>query len=205
MATVTDKGTRIMDGLILRQYHESPNLLQYMHAYVEEMDELFVAIDDVYFGRLLENAVGAQLDVIGEILQQSRNVDLKAIYFGFFGAPLVDGFGTVLDSQQGGIFKSAALSGATITPLDDATYRRVLLCKGNLLNSDVCSIETIYKSVNILLGRVPTRFVLVEPAPMQVRLELSDSDTSHSEELLINYMARYFSPAGITFTTNLII
>jgi len=200
MALITDKGSQIMDGLILRQYQESPNLKQYLHAYVEEMDDLFCAIEDVYFGRFLETATGAQLDVIGEILQQSRNVDLGTIFFGFQGATGADGFGDTEDTQVGGIFKSLEVSGATITPLDDNTYRRVLTCKGALLNSVSNSLEDIYSSITILLNRVPELMILTEPANLQVQLELSTADTRADEELLILYMARYFIPAGITFS-----
>ena len=189
-----------MDGLLLRQYAESPNLIQYLHAYVEEMDDLFCAIEDVYFGRLLETAIGAQLDVIGEILQQSRNIDLGTIYFGFQGATGADGFGTVTDPLQGGVFKSTDQSGATITPLGDDIYRRVLMCKGALLNSDDSSIEDIYRSVNILLGSVPDKMIITEPANLQVQLEMDVTQLRQDQELLILYMARYFIPAGVTFT-----
>jgi len=200
MATITDKGRQIMDGLILRQYHESPNLTQYLHAYVEEMDDLFCAIEDVYFGRLLETAVGTQLDVIGDILQQSRNVDLGTIYFGFDGASPVDGFGSITDPLAGAVFKSANLGGITITPLDDETFRKVLKCKGALLNSDSCSIEEIYSSVNILMGKVPSKAIVTEPANLAVNLEMDIIELRSTDELLIYYMARYFIPAGVTFT-----
>lgn len=200
MASLTDKGSQIMDGLILRQYHESPNLTQYLHAYVEEMDDLFCAIEDVYFGRLLETAIGAQLDIIGEILQQSRNIDLGTVYFGFQGATGADGFGTETDPLLGGLFKSGTQTGTTITPLGDEVYRRVLKCKGALLNSDDSSIEDIYSSVNILFGSVPDKLIITEPANLQVQLEMSATQLRLDQELLILYMAKYFIPAGVTLT-----
>lgn len=200
MASLTDKGSQIMDGLMLVQYQESLILKQYLLAFVEEMDDLFCAIEDVYFGRFLENAVGAQLDIIGDILQQSRNIDLGTIYFGFQGATGADGFGTVTDPLQGGLFKSNDLSGTTITPLDDEVYRRVLKCKGALLNSDDSSIEDIYRSVNILMGAVPDKMIITEPVNLQVQLEMDVTTLRQDQELLILYMARYFIPAGVTFT-----
>jgi len=200
MASLTDKGTQIMDGLILRQYHESPNLIKYLYAYVAEMDDLFCAIEDVYFGRFLETAVGTQLDIIGDILQQSRNIDLGTIYFGFDGASPVDGFGSITDPLAGAVFKSEDLAGVTITPLDDETFRRVLKCKGALLNSDSCSIEGIYSSINILMGKVPSKAIITEPNNLAVNLEMDVAELRSEDELLIYYMARYFIPAGITFT-----
>jgi len=200
MALTTDKGKQIMDGLILRQYHESPRLIQYLHAYVEEMDDLFCAVEAVYFGRFLDTAVGAQLDVIGEILQQSRSVDLGQVYFGFSGATGAQSFGSTTDPLAGGFFKSLNQGSGTITPLDDEVYRRVLKCKGSLLNSDTDSLENIYYSINILMGKVPIKMLLTEPANLQVQLEMAASTLRASDELLIYYMAQYFIPAGVTFT-----
>jgi len=200
MASLTDKGTQIMDGLLLRQYHESPNLKQYLHAYVEEMDDLFCAVEDVYFGRFLETAIGAQLDVIGEILQQSRNIDLGQVYFGFIGATGAQSFGTLTDPLEGGFFKSANQGTGTITPLDDGVYRKVLQCKGALLNSDTASLGDIYNAVTILMGKVPSKMILSEPADLQVQLEMDVATLRSSDELLLLYMSQYFIPAGVTFT-----
>lgn len=199
MAT-TDKGQQIMLGLLLSQYQESVKLQEYFMAFIGEMDYLFETIEDVYLGRLIEDAIGAQLDIIGEILQQSRNVDLGTIYFGFQGATAADGFGDINDPTVGGIFKDLYQTGATITPLDDATYKRVLLCKANLLNRETSSIEDIYEAVYILLDRVPKGIVLTSPANLQVQLGLSNLEIRPEEELLLLYMARYFIPSGITFT-----
>jgi len=200
MASITDKGTQIMDGLMLRQYHESPNMTQYLHAYVEEMDDLFCAIEDVYFGRFLETAIGAQLDVICVILQQSRNIDLGSVYFGFQGATGATSFGSTTDPLVGGTFKSLNQGSALITPLSDEVYRKVLTCKGALLNSDTSSIEDIYHSVTILIGRVPTKMIITEPANLQVQLELDVATIRDEDELLLLFMARYFIPTGVTFT-----
>lgn len=204
MATVTDKGTQIMDEMLLSQYADSTNLRQYLLAYFEEMDELFAAIEDVYNGRFLENAVGAQLDVIGEILQQSRNINLGTKYFGFLGAPLAEGFGTVSDPTTGGTFKSVSDVGGTVIPLGDAVYRRVLYTKAYLLNKRDTSIETIYHAVCTLLGTVPRGLVISEPANMQVDITASSLDVTLEQELLINLMSKYFLGAGITLTINLV-
>ncbi|MCK5017063.1 MAG: DUF2612 domain-containing protein, partial [Candidatus Peribacteraceae bacterium] len=120
---VTDKGEQILDNLMLSQYKESPLLKQYIMAYVGEMDYLFQNIEEVYLGRLLDNAIGEQLDIIGVILGQTRNIDISTVYFGFQGEPVVDGFGAISDPQVGGVFKSLEQGSFTVDPLNDATYR----------------------------------------------------------------------------------
>ena len=204
-----NKGEQVMDGLLLSQYSNSPLLRQYLMAYVGEMDELFYNLEEVYYGRFLETAVGVQLDVIGIILQQDRNIDIQSIYFAFKAVigttlPATDGFGTIADTSEGGIFKSLYNLGASVEPLTDDAYRRVLQCKANLLNKDNITIEDIYEAVYIILGRVPASIEVAEPANLEVEVNLLSSDTRNDEYLLLLYMAKYFSPAAMTFSINLI-
>jgi len=178
-------------------------------AYVGEMDELFYNLEEVYYGRFLETAVGVQLDVIGIILQQDRNIDIQSIYFAFKAAvgttlPATGGFGTIADTSEGGIFKSLYNLGASVEPLTDDAYRRVLQCKANLLNKDNITIEDIYEAVYIILGRVPASIEVAEPANLEVEVNLLSSDTRNDEYLLLLYMSKYFSPAAMTFSINLI-
>lgn len=199
--TTLDKGEQIMNGLLLSQYQESPNLKEYYMAFISEMDYLFQSIEEVYHGRLLENAVGAQLDVIGEILQQSRSLEMGAAYFGFQGALGAESFGEVSSPTTGGVLKSVYQGNNAVEPVNDVIYRRVLTCKGMLLNSESVDLEIIYKAVTILLNRTLSKFIVTEPANMQVQLEVGVSEVSTEDNLLILYMARYFIPAGVTFTT----
>lgn len=199
-----DKGTQIMDGLLLSQYKDSPNLRAYLLAYVEEMDLLFQSIEEVHFGRMLEHAVGAQLNIIGEILDQSRNVILPSIYFGFAGATF-DGMADEATPTVGGIFLSEDQSGLSATPLSDNEYRRVLTCKGSILSSNDLSIETMYSAFITLIGFVPDTIEISVVAPKKLLLTLSLSDITARERQLIHYMAeRYLVPEATTFNTTLI-
>ena len=81
--TVSNKGTEIFDRLRLLQYENSPNLKEYINAYVAEMDILFEEIEKVYQGRFIENAMGRQLDIIGIILDEPRGINLPTQFFGF--------------------------------------------------------------------------------------------------------------------------
>lgn len=204
MAIITNKGEQIMEGLLLNQYQNSPNLKEFMMAFIGEMDDLFEQLDTVYLGRLINDAAGAQLDVIGRILQQSRSVILPQIWFGFVGAPNAEGFADEATPADGGVFKSEDSSGYEVTPLIDSVYRRVLLARAEVLNSDTCSVDSAYKVVSIILGRVPATFKFTDLGSRAVELELSDAHTTDDERVLIIYMAKHFIPVGVTFTINLI-
>jgi len=57
----------------IEQFKNKPKFrLLFLKGFLEEIQELENAIDSVYFGRFLENAVGVQLDKIGRRLQEER-------------------------------------------------------------------------------------------------------------------------------------
>jgi len=203
--SLTDKGTQIMDGLLLSQYADSPLLRQYLLAYINEMDWLFQSIEEVHYGRMLEHAVGAQLDIIGEILNQSRSVVLPSINFGFVGAPGVDKMADEATPVDGGVFLSEDQSGLSVTPLSDHEYRRVLKCKGYILNKQDLSIETMYGALATFLDYIPVTFEITTVSNQDLLLTLSAADLGARDRLLIHYLAdKYIVPAGTTFNSTTI-
>ena len=197
---VVDKGQQIMDKMMLNQYQNSPNLREYYMAYIAEMDYLFETIETVYLGRFIEYAQGRQLDIIGIILQQSRAVELSSFFFGFDGAFGATKMADESTPNDGGIFKSEDNAGFEVTPLDDATYKRLLIAKTHSMNSDTADINLAYKVISTLLGRVPAHFEINTIATKHVDLELATSEVTNTEITLIDYATKYFVPSGVTFT-----
>jgi len=201
MAT-KDKGEKILDGMLLDDYNNSPLLKQYFMAFFTEMDYLFEQTEEVYVGRFLETAIGAQLDVLGKILQQPRSVVLPRIFFGFQGATgLIGGMADVATPSIGGEFLNADNSGYTTTPLDDTKYRRVLKVIAEVSNKQSCNISLVYKCLYILLNRVPAT-ILLSQSGRSVTLDLDINETTNEEAILISYMSKYFIPNGISFFIN---
>jgi hypothetical protein len=157
----TSKGTDIMDQLMLSQYANSPNLREFLLAYVEEMDTLFTQLDEVYLGRFLEYAEGSQLDVIGLILDQARSVALPSTYFGMAGATGADSFSDEASPFEGGFFKSEGDDDYVNTPLSDEVYRRLLFAKAYANIRPNTSLDSSYELITALLGRVPTKMHLL--------------------------------------------
>ena len=204
---ITDKGTQIMERLLLRQYASSPNLKAYFSAFIEELDLLFKATEDVYFGRFLEFAEGRQLDIIGKILQQPRAVTLDGEFFGFdpdqTALPMSDENDNPL---LGGLFKDANSLGFSILPLEDTQYRRLLYVVAEASNRDYCSIEFAYHLIFIVLGYRPASNDLVIEdsdsltttpiAENTVRLYMKPSIFSVAEIQLVAYISKFFVPTG---------
>lgn len=154
----TSKGTEILEGMLLSQYNNSPNLKEYYMAFIAELDLLFEQVSEVYYGRFLEVAVGEQLDVIGIILQQTRSVILPTAWFGFQGALLAEGMADEVTPALGGIFKDENEGEGEVTILSDFMYRRMLTAKAAVLNRDSIDISLAYFVISTLLGRVPSTF-----------------------------------------------
>lgn len=162
---VENKGTELMECLLLQQYHNSPNLKEYLMCFLEEFNILFSELQKVDLGRQLECAEGAQLDIIGDILGRTRNITVTKEFFGFINAPLAQSFGDLGDASIGGFFKSSEESGANVLPIDDSLYRNLLKARAYLIGSNnramssglytpnisVITPEELYKSLNLLL------------------------------------------------------
>lgn len=203
---ITDKGTQLMEGLLLNQYANSPNLKEYISAYVSEMDLLFEQIESVYLGRFIENAVGTQLDIIGIILNENRNVPLPTQFFGFndenllpSGTANVYRLADEATPSEGGVFKDEGQSGTSNFPLSDIKFRKLLLAKAWLLTHDTINVNDVYHAAAILIGRVPSQFEISIDGPRLVTLNLSSSDTGVVDDALITYFGRYLFPLGTTF------
>lgn len=203
----TTKGTDIMNQMLLQQYQNSPLLKQYISAYVEEMDLLFEETEKVYLGRFLQYAEGTQLDIIGYILGEERNISLPTLFFGFQDGtnstrpPNVEdpSFADENAPAVGGVFRSEGQSGSENYALSDNEFRRLLSAKAIISTSDVCSINQAYYAITILLGRVPLvmRFLPLTTA-RNVELELDVNDTTAADEALILYFSKYIIPLGTT-------
>lgn len=108
------------------QFKSSPKLEALVKSLYEPLDELHAAYHDLLNKRWIDNAVGEQLDGIGEIVCMPRpRVDVSQIpFFGYMDQTNTDTFGKAVfvDSAAG---KSALQS----MLLPDSEYRKLLIWK----------------------------------------------------------------------------
>lgn len=107
------------------QFGNSPRLESVVRALYAPMNMSQEALRQLLEERWLDTAVGAQLDGIGEIVGQSREIDDTVFvpFFGFVGQPNIMGFGQARLRRQ----EEPAVGGST--RLLDAEYRKVLYWK----------------------------------------------------------------------------
>ena len=196
------RGTDTMNAMLLSQYISSTNVKEYLRAYVAEMDWLFESIYDVYQGRFLETAIGAQLDVIGVILQQSRSISIPNDYFGFDGAVGANSFGTVTDSTIGGVFKSIYNLGYTVAPLDDVAYRKLLKARAWAINEKVFNEDVVYKIVSEVLDD-DAIVMSITNVGYEVSLELDGAINTQTIDLL-RVVSSWYIPLGFKLTITVV-
>lgn len=107
------------------QFANSPRLESLVRALYQPMQMSQDAVRQLLDERWLDTAVGAQLDGIGQIVGQSREIDDTVFvpFFGFVGQPNILGFGEARLRRQ----NEPAVGGST--RLLDAEYRKVLYWK----------------------------------------------------------------------------
>lgn len=109
----------------LAQYGESPKLESVVRALYAPAQAMQDALRQLYDERWLDTATGAQLDGIGQIVGQTRDIPdtVSVIFFGFSNQTGIGGFGAARMRRQ-----EEETAGGT-TRLLDAEYRKVLYWK----------------------------------------------------------------------------
>ena len=150
--------------LIISQYQASPNFLAYVDAYMKEVAVLTNALIDTYMYRYLSNAYGNMLDVVAEIVGVKRYIPGASPLglFGFYYEPQSLGHDTLTDlNAVGG--KLYGLGEDTVGDLyltDEELYRYI---KARILvNTQIPTIENLYKFTDFLYGRVSPLWELQE-------------------------------------------
>lgn len=190
----------MMTSLLISQYQNSPILIEYISAFIAEIDTVMTEVQRVHYGQLLANASGEQLDVIGRILDQTRNMNLPKEFFGFVGAVDVKKMADEATPADGGVFKSESESGFDLVPLSDSEYRRALLAKAFVLNVDVFDVNTIFKVIHIILGRVPSTMYFEEVDADNWVLHLSSTNFSTTDIAILRELKSTYIPMTVTYT-----
>ena len=177
------------------QFRESPNLIGYIRALLQEGEDLEQVFQDILCSRSLDAAEGAQLDVIGEIVGRDRTFEETVAnpFFGFDGVIGAGEFGTIGNAGQGEIFRSASDIEFQTQILDDDSYR-VLLKAKILKNKTKTSINDIIEIA--LIGINATGVTISEgDARFTVTYNSAITDTEKLILTRTDYMAK---PAAVS-------
>lgn len=174
-------------GRVTEQFKSADILDRYLQLLIAQQQELQQVFKDLLQKRSIDEATGAQLDIIGEIVGQPReliSVDLYT-FFGFQGAPNADSFGELGNSTIGGIFYNLGTPLGGNVLLDDATYR--LFIKAKILkNNTRCTPEEFLQFINTMFGTTQTAIV---EGPEAEFLVFIGRPLSNFEQNLLTYVS----------------
>jgi hypothetical protein len=118
-------------ALITSEHNQKPKFMAMVQAVTGSIGDVNAGIQAIQPAFDLDNAVGAQQDVIGEWVGQSRVIPgvLTIGFFGFLDDASASPFGELADPSIGGRFYELGESFESTTVLGDADYLTVLKAK----------------------------------------------------------------------------
>lgn len=117
-------------GRVTEQFKDKPNFENLLKVWLEGYQEIQDTLLDISKINDIEESSGAQLDNIGEIIGQPRElVDIAASgFFGFQSDPAAQPFGSVANNQ-GGLYYSLGDPDSGVISLSDGLYSVFLQSK----------------------------------------------------------------------------
>lgn len=186
--------------LLLMQYRNSPNFIAYLKCYAAEMQEVYSTFQQCLTDRYYDVAVGAQLDVIGEIVGASRTLSgiVIAGNFGYLYNPESLGMGKEDDPTVGGPLRSIEDDVVQDVELTDRLFHnwidaRILKCK------TACNIEDTVTFFKLLLDKPDMDVIITEFESASVVVTL-DARLDIYEKALVKSLAQNIKPEGVSFT-----
>lgn len=164
-------------NLLIKQYWEKPNAKSEIELQSASWDKVraFLAALDPAFD--LDNAVGAQLDVLGRIVGISRSVPavVAKIYFGFESNPDSRGFSDKFNSLRvGGPLFNKFSSRFTDLQLDDNDYGFFIRVKAALNRASAYIASDEFISIqDVVLAAFDGRAYVIDNLDMTLTLYVS--------------------------------
>lgn len=159
---------------------------KYLELMIASQLEIQQTIKDLMQLRSIDTATGAQLDVIGRIVGQERELVAAELYeyFGFQGATGAQSFGQY-GTSFGGYFKSESTPSGKNVPLDDDNYRKYIKAK-IFKNITASTPEEFISVVNAIFNT--TQAYILEGQEAQFTLYFGRPITDF-EKSLLNYIS----------------
>lgn len=175
---------------------------KYLELLLSGKIEIQNTIKDTMQLRSLDTAVGAQLEVIGEIVGRPRGLVTSEIfyYFGFEGAPQAEKFSSTTDPTVGGQWYSIDAPKSISRPPSDDEYRIILKAK-IIKNRTYATPEDVISAYKFLFGT--SQVTITEMGPADVRIGIGKILNNVERGLLFDLGGAgqlLPKPAGVSYT-----
>lgn len=175
-------------NLLIKQYWEKPKAKAEIELQASTWETTRAFLDALDPAFDLDNAVGAQLDVLGRIVGISRSVPevIAKVYFGFSINPANEGFADRFDSLRiGGPFFDKFSSAFTDLQLNDNDYRffiRVKAAKNRA--SGYVSSDQYISIQDVVLSAFEGQAYVIDNLDMTLTLYVSPTVSSDRLRLI---------------------
>lgn len=131
--------------------------LQLISNYSAEMQDMLISLG---LERWIDTAVGAQLDILGNIVGQDRVIIGGELieFFGYLGALNAKSYGTLYDPTIGGYYRGKNQSIGADYVLSDETYRIFIRAK-IMKNTTRSTPEDIIKFIKFVFPQIERVFI----------------------------------------------
>lgn len=177
---------------VTQQFVDKPVFDRYVQLITKAQIDLENTFKDLLQLRDIDTATGAQLDIIGRIVGQDRELIAADLYdfFGMIGALNAFPMGDTNDPTIGGIFYSYGVNLGGNVELDDETYRSFIRAKiyKNITNS---TPEQFIAAIKLIFGL--TQVAIIQDGDGVATVLLGDQLTNFQRVLLtyISYSQGY--------------
>lgn len=160
---------------------------RYLQLLIDEQIEIQGVLKALMQMRSIDTAKGAQLDIIGNIVGQDRELIAADLYdfFGMQGALNAFPMGDTTDPTVGGIFYSYGVDLGGNVELDDETYR--IFIKAKIFKNITSSTpEEFIQAIKMIFGLEQVAIVAEGDASVTVLL---GAQLSNFQRVLLNYIS----------------
>lgn len=179
MSNVVEKGM----SRLAYQFKNSVKFQEFIEAFLAEYEELRISGLQLLNERYLNDAVGVQLDGIGEIVglpRPEKAVDIAGL-FGFLDDPTALGFGDVDDSEIGGNF----WDGISATVLIGDNLYRLLIRAKIIENKTAMTVDDTLRLISFTFDNARVRYF--QSAFLEPRYDIIKNLTPFEEGLLNDF------------------
>lgn len=172
---------------ITDQFKDKDVIDRYLQLLLDQQESIQQVFKDLLQKRSIDEATGATLDIIGEIVGQPRELISADLFnfFGFQGALKANSFGDFGNPIVGSKFYDFGTPLGGNVLLDDETYR--LFIKAKILKNRTASTpEEFLAFVNFIFGTSTTAILAEGEAEYTV---LFGRELSTFEQVLLNYVS----------------
>lgn len=174
-------------GDITQQFVDKKTIDLYLQLLLKQQEAIQQVFKDLLQKRSIDEAAGAQLDIIGEIVGQPRELISADLFdfFGFQGALKAGSYGDINNPTVGSRWYDFGQPVGGNVLLDDSTYR--LFIKAKILKNTTASTpEEFIAFMNFMFGTTNTLYVAEGDASYTI---LFGRQLSEFEQVLLNYVS----------------